>query len=124
MTIAEDASYAVPDAATDLANGPYPLVILSPGFAISASGYGWLADHLASHGFVVLAPEHDEQMNPEAGLWQGAVKRPQEIQAVLPMWILQVQPGGTLAGLVDSGQGRGRSLLRRLHGAGGSRRAP
>jgi len=102
VTIAEDASYAVPDAATDLANGPYPLVILSPGFAISASGYGWLADHLASHGFVVLAPEHDEQMNPEAGLWQGAVKRPQEIQAVFAYVDTQVQPGGTLAGLVDS----------------------
>ncbi len=102
VTIAEDASYAVPDANSDLANGPYPLVILSPGFAMSASSYGWLAEHLASHGFVVLAPEHDEQMNPETGLWQGAVKRPQEIQTVFAYVDAQVQPGGALAGLVDS----------------------
>ncbi|MEZ4594355.1 MAG: hypothetical protein R3D55_24910 [Chloroflexota bacterium] len=74
VTIATDASYAVPGAAYDLARGPYPLVVLSPGFAMSASSYGWLAQHLASHGFVVLAVEHDERMNPGTGLWQGAVK--------------------------------------------------
>ncbi|MBK8900240.1 MAG: hypothetical protein IPM53_03570 [Anaerolineaceae bacterium] len=101
VTIATDASRAVPDAASDLASGPFPLVILSPGFAMSASSYGWLAEHLASYGFVVLAPEHDEQMNPETGLWQGVVKRPQEIQAVFAYVDAQVQPGGTLAGLVN-----------------------
>lgn len=101
VTLATDASYAVPDAAYDLAAGPYPLVILSPGFAMSGSSYGWLAEHQASHGFVVLAPEHDEQMNPESDLWQGAVKRPQDIQAVLAFVDDQVKPGGSLAGLVD-----------------------
>ncbi|HSO27893.1 MAG TPA: hypothetical protein VLS48_07460, partial [Anaerolineales bacterium] len=73
-----------------------------PGFALSASSYGWLAEHLASYGFVVLAAEHDEQMNPETGLWQGAVKRPQEIQAVFAYVDAQTQPGGALAGLVDA----------------------
>jgi len=102
VTIATDASYAVPDAPADLAGGPYPLVILSPGFAMSASSYGWLAEHLASYGFVVLAAEHDEEMNPETGLWQGAVKRPQEIQAVFAYVDAQTQLGGTLAGLVDA----------------------
>ena len=102
VTLATDASYAVQDAAYDLADGPYPLVILSPGFAMSASSYGWLAEHLASYGFVVLAVEHDEQMNPETGLWQGAVKRPFEIQSVFAYVDTQTQPGGTLAGLVDA----------------------
>lgn len=101
VTIATYSSSALPDAAYDLAAGPYPLVILSPGFAMSASSYGWLAEHLASHGFVVLAPEHDEQMNPETDLWQGAVKRPQEIQAVFAYVAAETQPGGTLTGLVD-----------------------
>lgn len=101
VTLATDPSHAVPEADYDLANGPYPLVILSPGFAMSASSYGWLAEHLASYGFVVLSPEHDEQMNPESGLWQGAVKRPQEIQAVFAYIDAQVQPGGALAGLAD-----------------------
>lgn len=101
VTLATDAGYAVPDAAYDLANGPHPLVILSPGFAMSTSSYGWLAEHLASYGFVVLAVEHDEQMNPETGLWQGAIKRPFEIQAVFAYIDTQTQPGGALAGLVD-----------------------
>lgn len=101
VTLATDDGYAMPDAAYDLAGGPYPLVILSPGFAMGASSYGWLAEHLASYGFVVLAAEHDEQMNPESGLWQGAVKRPQEIRAVFAYVDAQTQPGGTLAGLVD-----------------------
>lgn len=102
VTIATDASDAAPEAAYDLANGPYPLVILSPGFAMSASSYGWLAEHLASYGFVVLAVEHDERMNPGTGLWQGAVKRPSEIQSVFAYIDAQTQPGGTLAGLVDA----------------------
>lgn len=101
VTLATDASAAVPNAAYDLANGPYPLVVLSPGFAMSASSYGWLAEHLASYGFVVLAVEHDEQMNPGTGLWRGAVKRPSEIQSVFAYVDAQTQPGGTLAGLVD-----------------------
>lgn len=102
VTLATDAGYAVPAAAYDLVNGPYPLVVLSPGFAMRASSYGWLAEHVASYGFVVLAPEHDEQMNPESGLWQGAVKRPFEIQALFAYVDAQTQPGGTLAGLVDA----------------------
>ncbi len=71
VTIATDAGNAVPNAPSDLAAGPYPLVILSPGFAMSGSSYGWLAEHVASYGFVVLAPEHDEQMNPETGCGRG-----------------------------------------------------
>ncbi|MEZ4593594.1 MAG: hypothetical protein R3D55_20985 [Chloroflexota bacterium] len=102
VTIATDASYAVPEAAYDLTRGPYPLVVLSPGFAMSASSYGWLAEHLASYGFVVLGVEHDERMNPGTGLWQGVVKRPSEIQSVLAYIDAQTQPGGTLAGLVDA----------------------
>lgn len=101
VTIAIDVSHAMPDVAYDLTNGPYPLIIMSPGFAMGASNYGWLAEHLASYGFVVLVPEHDEQMNPESGLWQGVVKRPQEIQAIFAYVDTQAQPDGTLAGLVD-----------------------
>ncbi len=101
VTIATDVGYAVPEAAADLSSGPFPLVILSPGFAMSGSSYGWLAEHLASHGFVVLALEHDEAMNPESGLWRAAVRRPREIQAVFAYLEAAVRPGGALAGLVD-----------------------
>lgn len=50
---------ATPDA--DVAGaGPYPLVVLSHGFSGNPEWYRTLAEHLATHGFVVLAPEHDE----------------------------------------------------------------
>ena len=60
ITIATSRGDAVRNAAFDLSEGPYPVVVLSPGFALSSSTYGWLAEHLASHGFVVLSPDHDE----------------------------------------------------------------
>lgn len=40
--------------------GPYPLVVLSHGFSGNPEWYRTLAEHLASHGFFVLAPEHAE----------------------------------------------------------------
>lgn len=40
--------------------GPFPVVVLSHGFSLSAEWYSPMAEHLASHGFVVVAPEHDE----------------------------------------------------------------
>lgn len=48
------------DATPDAAFGPYPLVVLSHGFALNPEWYHQLAEHLASHGFVVLGPEHNE----------------------------------------------------------------
>ena len=104
VTIASSASQATTDAPFDLEQGPYPLVVLSPGFAMGGLAYGWLAEHLASHGFVVLAPEHQETLNPEKFLWQAAVSRPQDILTLLSFVDEQVQAGGTLAGLVDGEQ--------------------
>jgi predicted dienelactone hydrolase len=51
-------SRAIPDAAADVEGGPYPLVIFSHG-----GGWVWqlstyLLEHLASHGFVVMAFYH------------------------------------------------------------------
>ncbi|MBX2798519.1 MAG: hypothetical protein KTR31_12635 [Myxococcales bacterium] len=40
--------------------GPFPLVVLSHGFSGNPEWYLDLAEHLASRGFVVLAPEHVE----------------------------------------------------------------
>ena len=101
VKIASSAGTAVPDASFDLAQGPYPLVVLSPGFAMGATAYGWLAEQLASYGFVVLAPEHQETLDPQNELWRAAVTRPQDILAVFDFVDAQAQPGGLLAGLVD-----------------------
>ncbi|RME45336.1 MAG: hypothetical protein D6791_11020 [Chloroflexi bacterium] len=103
FTLATFAGQALHDAPYDRTPGPYPLVILSPGFAIGSSAYAWLAEHLASYGFVVIAPEHQEQLDGELnGLWQGAILRPQEIQTVLAYIDEQASPGHMLEGLVDA----------------------
>lgn len=94
---------AIGDAPYDLSTGPYPLLILSPGFAISSTTYAWLAEHLASHGFVVISPEHDEYLfTALSELWRSAIIRPQLILAVLAYVDEQVATGGTLEGLIDA----------------------
>jgi predicted dienelactone hydrolase len=103
VTFATFAGRAMRDAPYDLSAGPYPLVILSPGFSIGASTYAWLAEHLASYGFVVIAPEHQEQVDAELnGLWQAAITRPQDILSVLAYVDEQVGSGGTWEGLIDA----------------------
>lgn len=102
VTFATFGGQAQWDALANLSTGPYPLVILSPGFSIGAATYGWLAEHLASYGFVVVAPEHREWMDAElSGLWQVVPTRPQDILAVLDY---TDEPDGVLRGLVDNEQ--------------------
>jgi predicted dienelactone hydrolase len=103
VTFATYAGQAIQDAPYDLSMGPYPLVVLSPGFSIGSSTYAWLAEHLASYGFVVIAPEHQEQLDEELnGLWQTIITRPQDILALLAYVDEQVGPGRALEGLVDA----------------------
>jgi predicted dienelactone hydrolase len=85
----------------DRANGPYPLVIISHGFAISPGSYGWLAEHLASWGFVVLAPHHRESLSPDA-LWRSTIERLQDIEATLDFVDAAVRPNGGFEGLVNN----------------------
>jgi predicted dienelactone hydrolase len=103
VTVATFAGRAIRDAPPDRSADAYPLVILSPGFSIGASTYAWLAEHLASYGFVVIAPEHQEHMDSELnGLWQAAITRPQDIATVLAYIDEQVGSGRPLEGLIDT----------------------
>ncbi|NMB87445.1 MAG: hypothetical protein GYA17_03730 [Chloroflexi bacterium] len=102
VTIASYTGQAIPGGAYDLSHGPYPLVILSPGFAIGSSAYAWLAEHLASHGLVVISPDHAERLDPENELWRATVTRPQDVLTVLAFVDEQAGPGGQLEGLVTS----------------------
>jgi predicted dienelactone hydrolase len=90
---------AARDAEADLTGGPYPLVVLSPGFAIGATTYGWLAEHLASYGLVVLAVDHDEELDPSQ-LWRATVERPRDVEAALT-FVDAESSGGRVSGLVD-----------------------
>ena len=103
VTFATFAGHVIDNAPYDLTAGPYPLIILSPGFSIGATTYGWLAEHLASYGFVVIAPEHQEHLDAELdNLWQATITRPQDISTVLAYVDEQVATGGTLTGLIDA----------------------
>jgi predicted dienelactone hydrolase len=42
----------------DVADGPFAPVLLVQGGAVSVERYHWLAQHIASRGFVVVAPHH------------------------------------------------------------------
>lgn len=100
LALAAYAGQAIRHAPYDLTTAPYPLVILSPGFALSSATYAWLAEHLASYGFVVISPEHDEQLDPSL-LWQATIVRPQDILTVLAFIDAQSGTGGALAGLIN-----------------------
>lgn len=101
VSLASYPGKAEPGAAPDLSDGPYPLVVLSHGFAIAASSYGWLAEHLASHGMVVVAPHHHESLDPGA-LWRSTYERPRDIRTVLAFVEDAVAPRGDFEGLIES----------------------
>lgn len=54
------------------AEGPFPLVVFSHGFACYRESYAGLTDHWASHGYIVVQPEHPDCPTSPARL------RPQE----------------------------------------------
>ena len=100
ITIASFSGQAIPEASYDLTRGPYPLAILSPGFALGGRSYAWLGEHLATYGFVVIAPEHQETLNPGL-MWQAAIERPLDIRALLAAVDEQTRAGGAFSGLID-----------------------
>lgn len=90
------------NAAVDDSDAPYPLVVLSHSFSGSTAGYSALAEHYASHGFVVLAPEHQEQFDPTfADLWKSLIDRPRDVKQTLDYAEELTAPGGAMAGLID-----------------------
>ena len=94
---------ATPGATPDLADGPYPVVVLSPGFALSTSSYAWLAEHLTSYGIVVAAPQHAETLDPNR-LWRATVDRPRDVTATVDFLTDATKTAGPLAGLADTGR--------------------
>ncbi|MCA9905470.1 MAG: hypothetical protein KC547_16555 [Anaerolineae bacterium] len=94
---------ALRDAAADLSAAPYPLVVLSPGFALGNTTYAWLAEHLASYGFVVISPDHQEMYEETfADNWRAVVRRPQDVLTTLAYIDDVSADGGLFAGLIDT----------------------
>jgi predicted dienelactone hydrolase len=94
--------HALLDAAVDGSQGTYPLVILSHGFSQSAPGMSATAEHYASYGFIVLAPEHTERFDFEWNdLWKSSIDRPLDVKQTLDFAEALTAPGGEMAGFID-----------------------
>ncbi|PJJ54283.1 chlorophyllase-like protein [Mumia flava] len=87
-------------ATPETVGGPYPLVVLSSGFAITPESYGWLAEHLASYGLVVVAPDHREALDPRR-LWEATRDRPDDVAATRAYVASAAFGDGELGGVVD-----------------------
>ncbi len=55
------------------AEGPVPWVLVSHGNTGSRVLMTWLTEHLASHGFVVTAIDHDGSIHGQPGVFEGVV---------------------------------------------------
>lgn len=102
---AQLAGRALLEAAPDMATAPYPLVIFSHGFGANRQSAAFLTEHLASYGFVVIAPDHIEMWDPALSLIANSfVERPLDIQQVIAYAETLTKSGGALAGLFDVNQ--------------------
>jgi len=90
---------ALEGAPLDRSEAPYPLIVFSHGFGLNAAWYSTLLEHFASHGFVVVAPQHEDPGWEEA--WKAAIDRPQLIPRVLDLAASLTASSGDLAGLID-----------------------
>lgn len=54
---------------TTPAEQPYPVVVISHGFNSDRTTYAYLAEHLASHGYVVVMPEHSGSNGQQIADW-------------------------------------------------------
>ncbi len=65
--------------------GPFPVVVFSHGHLGYAEASGFLMAHLASHGFVVVAPDHTGDTTLDGGTRSTEIyfQRPADISAVL-----------------------------------------
>ena len=91
---------AIQDAAPDSANGPYPLVVFSPGLSGWRQANSYVLEHLASHGFVVMASDPRGETFEE--FWLGAATRPVDTNRLIAYADELTATDGALAGLIDT----------------------
>lgn len=100
------AGRALVDAAPDLSGGPYPLVIHSHGGWSFRQEAAYLVEHLASHGFVVMAAGHEDNWGIllEDQLYKSEISRSKDIARELDFAGELTAANGALAGLIDTEQ--------------------
>lgn len=94
--------HALADAQPHQTGEPFPLVVFSHGFSLSPIVYSTLVEHYASHGYVVLAPEHNEGFDGSlTGFWEELIDRPVDISRTIDYAEGLTEPGEPFAGLID-----------------------
>ncbi|MCB0055682.1 MAG: hypothetical protein KDE45_01605, partial [Caldilineaceae bacterium] len=94
---------ALENAAPDAADGPFPLVIHSHAWSSFQHELPYLSEQLASQGFVVLAPGHEDnwsKLSIPAPLGS-EFRRPDEVRRTIDFAEELTAAGGELAGMVD-----------------------
>ncbi len=94
------------DADVDVRGAPYPLVAFSHGFGGIRYQSTFLTEHLASHGFVVVAPDHpnnttfdlDEDLTDAV-----ALARPGDVSSAVDRVVALSEGTGRLEGIVGDG---------------------
>jgi predicted dienelactone hydrolase len=81
---------------------PYPLVVFAHGYAMSPILYSTLVEHYASRGYIVVAPEHNEDFDESlGGFWKALVDRPVDISRTIDYAQQLTKPGAVFAGMID-----------------------
>lgn len=96
---------AILDGTPDADNGPYPLALYSHGASGSRYAALYLTEHLASHGFVVMAPDHTGDtlvnMEEENVFVRSHATRPVDINHVIDFADTATGEGGPMEGMID-----------------------
>jgi predicted dienelactone hydrolase len=96
------AGHALEDAAPDFEGGPYPLVIFSHGAGSNRLVGKYLCEHLASHGFVVMAINYqDNDGAPGQPNYPGFISRPVDVSRQIDYAEALTANDGAWAGLID-----------------------
>ena len=102
--------HALADAYPGYTSGPYPLVIVSHGADQNRFALNYLSEHLASHGFVVMAADHTGNATGDTqfgfpsytdGIAASMVHRPRDIRRQIEFAAELIGKGGALPGLID-----------------------
>lgn len=98
---------ALRDATPDTAKGPYPLVVFSHGLGGVRLQLLAYTEHLASHGFVVMAADHpgsafSDLLTGGAGILESFGRRPLEVLEQIDYAEKLGTPGSDWAGVIDT----------------------
>ncbi|MCB9461187.1 MAG: alpha/beta fold hydrolase [Anaerolineaceae bacterium] len=106
FTDLEAYGHALFEAAPDVSNGPYPLVVFSHGFTGHRTSVIHMMEHLASWGFVVIAPDHigmtaSEVLNEPDTFYPVYYTNPTDVSLVID-FAENMATEGPFAGMIDT----------------------